>query len=153
MIIRGNAIKCIPSTEDQAAKLGRAATCFYSDAGGITQFGAHVQTLLPGARSSNRHWHEHEDEFLYILSGVATVIENDGEHELHAGDAACWPAGTPNGHQVVNKSPAPCTYLIVGTRARTDNCHYPDTGRILHIEDGRWQLREADGSLVSSGKT
>jgi uncharacterized cupin superfamily protein len=152
MIIRRNTIESVPSTEEQADKLGRAETCFYSDAGGITQFGAHVQTLLPNALSSARHWHEHEDEFLYVLSGVVTVIENDGEHELHVGDAACWPAGTPNAHQVVNRSSVPCTYLIVGTRARIDNCHYPDTDRVLHVKDGKWWLCEADGSIIRTGE-
>ena len=49
-----------------------------SDAGGLTQFGAYVQTLQPGQRTSNRHWHEREDEFLYMLSGEATVVEDDG---------------------------------------------------------------------------
>ncbi len=80
----------------------------YSDAGGLTQFGAYVETLQPGAQSSERHYHEEEDEFLYMLSGEATVIEDDGAHPLHRGDAACWATGTANAHQVVNRSGTPC---------------------------------------------
>ena len=53
-----------------------------SEAGGLTQFGAYLHTLQPGAQSSDRHWHEGEDEFLYMLAGEATVIEDDGEHLL-----------------------------------------------------------------------
>ena len=62
-----------------------------SDAGGLThQFGAHVETLQPGLRSSERHWHKEEDEFLYVISGEPTVIEDDGAHPLGPGDAtAC----------------------------------------------------------------
>lgn len=153
MIIRRNTMRAVPSTADQARELGHAVTYFYSDAGALTQFGAHVQTLLPGASSSRRHWHEREDEFLYVLAGVATVVEDEGEHELGVGDAACWPAGKPIAHYVVNRSSAPCTYLIVGTRSKVDICHYPDSGRALHVDDGHWELREADGRLVRSGTT
>lgn len=67
---------------DVGHALGAFETRHRSDAGGLTQFGAYVETLRPGSRSSERHWHEEEDEFLYLLSGVATLIENDGEHEL-----------------------------------------------------------------------
>lgn len=123
-----------------------------SDAGGLTQFGAYVQTLQPGQQSSNRHWHEREDEFLYMLSGEATVVENDGPHTLHVGDAACWPGGSDNAHQVINRSSAPCSFLIVGTRLPSDTVRYPDLGRVLTYGDGRWQLRnQADGSLIKEG--
>lgn len=60
-----------------------------SEAGGLTRFGAHVHTLQPGWRSSDLHRHEQEDESLCMLSGEATVIEDDDEHELRPGDAAC----------------------------------------------------------------
>jgi uncharacterized cupin superfamily protein len=124
----------------------------FSEAGGLTQFGAYAETLQPGSRSSDRHWHEEEDEFLYVLSGEATVIEDDGAHLLRPGDAACWPAGTANAHQVVNRSGAPCTYLIFGTRMARDVVHYPDVGRVLYDEDGTWRLHHTDdGSLIGEG--
>ena len=62
---------------DAAHELGAFETVHYSDAGGLTQFGAYVETLEPGSRSSERHWHEQEDEFLYLLAGEATVLDND----------------------------------------------------------------------------
>jgi uncharacterized cupin superfamily protein len=123
----------------------------YSEAGGLTQFGAHVETLQPGARSSERHWHEKEDEFLYVLAGEVTIVENDGSHLLHAGDAACWPAGVPNAHTVVNRSSEPCTYLIMGTRPAHDVCHYPDAGRTLYTEGETWRLVAVDGTVIKSG--
>ncbi len=127
----------------------------YSDAGGLTQFGAYVEIMQPGAESSHRHYHEEEDEFLYVLSGEATVIEDDGEHPLHPGDAACWPAGAANAHHVVNRSEEPCAYLIFGTRMARDITHYPDAGRVLYDdEDGRWHLhRASDGTLLKEGKS
>jgi uncharacterized cupin superfamily protein len=121
MIIRSHQV-----TPDINAKpgWGHVATQRLSDAGGLTQFGASVQVLLPGAKASVRHWHEHVDEFLLVLSGEVTVTEDDGHHRLLPGDAACWPAGVPNGHTVSNRSDAPCSYLIVGTRGPDPAGHY-----------------------------
>jgi uncharacterized cupin superfamily protein len=136
----------------RAAEFGAFESLRYSDAGGLTQFGAYVETLQPGSRSSDRHWHEREDEFLFMISGEATVIEGDGAHVLHPGDAACWPAGVSNAHQVVNRSSAPCTYLIVGTRVTHDVCHYPDLGKVLHTEGETWRMVRDDGTLLKGGK-
>ena len=152
MIIRKGQPLADQGTEGRAERFGAFESLRYSDAGGLTQFGAYVETLHPGSRSSERHWHEEEDEFLYMLSGEATVIEDDGAHLLHSGDAACWPAGTANAHQVVNRSSAPCTYLIFGTRVKHDICHYPDVGRILYTEGDTWRMHNDDGTLIKSGK-
>lgn len=86
-------------TAERMERYGPTETLHLSDAGGLTEFGAHVQTLQPGSRSSDRHWHEEGDEFLYVVSGEAAVIEEDGEHTLGPGDAACWPAGAANAHR------------------------------------------------------
>ena len=153
MIIRKGQVPVDRGTEEDVRMYGSSESLRYSDAGGLTQFGAYVQTLQPGSRSSDRHWHEEEDEFLYMLSGEATVIEEDGAHLLHPGDAACWPAGVANAHQVVNRSGAPCTYLIFGTRMARDTVHYPDRGEVLYDEGGIWRLhRTDDGSLIKGGK-
>src|SRR5689334_21264810 len=107
---------------------------YYSDAGGLTQYGVYVETLKPGTVASDQHWHEKEDEFLYVLAGELTVVEDGTEALLHPGDAACWPAGKPVAHTVANRSAASCTYLVVGTRVTNDVCHYPQSGRVLHTE-------------------
>lgn len=102
--------------------------------GGLTQFGAHLETLPPGSQSSFRHWHEGEDEMVYILSGEVVLIEEE-ETVLRAGDAACWPAGQPVGHCMVNRSAADATYLVVGTRRHNDIIHYPDHD-LITVKDG-----------------
>ena len=99
MIIRKGQAPVDRGTEEYAQMYGARESLHLSEAGGLAQFVAHIQTLQPGSRSSDRHWHEEEDEFLYMLSGEATVIEEDGPHLLQAGDAACWPAGTASAHQ------------------------------------------------------
>ena len=153
MIIRKGQPPADRGAEGRAKQYGAFERLRYSDAGGLTQFGAHVETLHPGSRSSERHWHEEEDEFLYVISGEATVIEDDGAHPLGPGDAACWPAGEANAHQVVNRSGTPCSYLILGSRAIPDIVHYPDRGDVLYaFEDGSWRLQRIDGTLVKEGK-
>ena len=150
MIVRKNQPTVQRKTSDG---FGTVETARYSDAGPLTQFGAHVQTLQPGARTSNRHWHEREEEFLFVLVGQVAVTENDGEHVLLAGDAACWPAGVPNAHYVSNQSDSPCSFLVVGTRFDDDICHYPDLGRTLYTEGDTWRLEDAEGNVVKTGRT
>src|SRR5262245_7654792 len=151
MIIRKDQPQNDQGTENRAERYGAFELLRYSQVGGLTQCGAYIETLQPGSRTVERHWHEAEDEFLYLVSGEATVIEDDGDHVLHPGDAACWPAGAANGHQVLNRSNAPCTYLIVGTRAPRDVVHYPDLEQVLHNEGNRWRLLRTDGTLLKSG--
>lgn len=96
------------------------------DVFGLTDFGVNIVELPPGAWSSQRHWHTHEDEFVYILSGTPTLITDEGETLLTAGMCAGFKAGDPNGHQLVNHSDAPVTYLEMGSRNVEDDGHYPD---------------------------
>ena len=98
-----------------------------SDAGGLTQFGVHRITLPPGAWSSQRHWHSHEDELVYILSGQPTLIDDSGETQLHPGDVTTHKAGVPNGHHMINRTNIPVIYLVVGSRRpEIDSGSYPD---------------------------
>jgi uncharacterized cupin superfamily protein len=131
---------------------GIMETANFSDTAGIKQYGAHLQTLQPGSKSSTRHWHEQEDEFLFVVAGRVTVVENDGPHVLEPGDAACWPSGEPNAHHVLNESDQPCSYLIVGTRLTHDVCHYPDAGTTLYTEGDIWRLEDAAGQVLRSGR-
>lgn len=95
-----------------------------TDAGGLTQFGAALETLNPGGVSSQQHWEEHEDEFLYMLDGALTVREVDEETVIHPGDACVWKAGVPVAHQLFNHTDKPAAYLIVGSRKPENICHY-----------------------------
>lgn len=127
-----------PLEDSVRAWLGPISGVGLSDLGGLTQFGVFLDRLNPGARSSDRHWHENEDEFLYVLQGTPTLVDDDGAHDLAPGDACTWKAGHANAHHVVNRSTAPCLYLIVGTRAETDKVHYADIDKLY--------IRDADGT-------
>jgi uncharacterized cupin superfamily protein len=93
---------------------------------GLTQFGVNICTLKPGASSSQRHWHENEDELVYVLEGEVVLREDSGETTLTAGDAAAWKAGVANGHCLINRSNHDARFVEIGTRASTERAHYPD---------------------------
>lgn len=116
------------------------------EAGGLDQFGVAVETLEPGSRSSDRHWHSDEDEFLIVLEGEGTLVEDGGEETLRPGDCAAWAAGVPVGHCVENRSDAPLRFLVVGTRAARDVCTYSDLDKVQIKDDGGVRLTRRDGS-------
>ncbi len=116
------------------------------DAGGLTQFGANIVILEPGARSSMRHWHENEDEFVMAIEGDLVLIEDEGETPLAPGDCAAFPAGSGNAHCIVNRGTTPARFLVVGTRAAREVAHYPDHGLKVVIEGGAARFLRADGS-------
>ena len=94
---------------------------------GLTQFGVNHVMLPPGAKSALRHWHEAEDEFVYILKGELTLIDNNGSHPMPAGAFVGFPAGVPNAHHIVNNSDLPGEFLAVGSRRPgEETIHYPD---------------------------
>jgi uncharacterized cupin superfamily protein len=97
---------------------------------GLTQFGVNLTRLKPGAASALRHWHESEDEFVYVLEGELTLIEDGGETKLGPGEAAGFKAGVANGHQLVNKAERDALYLEIGTRAAADRISYPDVDMV-----------------------
>ncbi len=103
---------------------------------GLDQFGVNLTTLKPGAASALRHWHENEDELVYILEGEVALIEEEGETVLKPGDAAGFKAGVRNGHHLVNKSNRDAVYLEIGTRAQHERAEYPDVD-LLVVRDGK----------------
>jgi uncharacterized cupin superfamily protein len=115
-------------------------------AAGLTQFGVNLMRLKPGAASSARHWHEQEDEFVYVLGGELVLVEDEGETIVRPGDAAAFKAGVANGHHFINRTDRDAVFLVVGTRARQDRCHYPDID-LVHEQDGdRYRLTHKSGA-------
>ena len=108
-----------PCRARERTRLGAAA--------GLTQFGVNLLRLAPGAWSAQRHWHEGEDELVYVLSGEVLLVTDDGEEILKAGDCAGFKAGDKNGHCLQNRSADEARVLEIGTRvADGDTAHYPE---------------------------
>jgi uncharacterized cupin superfamily protein len=117
-----------------------------SDAGGLTQFGVNICRVEPGSGSSHRHWHHNEDEMVYILSGEAVLIENEGETVLKPGDAATFKAGVPNGHTLFNRGTVDLVFLEIGTRANDETAEYPDIDLLAVAKNRVWKFTRKDGS-------
>jgi uncharacterized cupin superfamily protein len=96
------------------------------DALGLKHFGVNLTTIPPGTVSALRHWHSHEDEFIYIVSGELVLVTNDGEQRLTPGMCAGFPAGKPDGHCLANRTREDAVYLEVGDRRPEDAVTYPD---------------------------
>lgn len=121
------------------------------DAGGLTQFGANLVTLAPGAMSSLRHAHAVEDEFVMMTEGALVLIEDEGETPMRPGDCAAFPAGSGNGHHLVNRSGAPASFLVIGTRSAREVATYSDVDLMVTIEGGKAHFTHKDGSDYSGG--
>jgi uncharacterized cupin superfamily protein len=112
---------------------------------GLTQFGVNITRLKPGAASALRHWHEQEDEFIFMLEGELVLIEDGGETLLKPGEAAGFKAGVANGHHLVNKSGRDAVFLEVGTRSADERGHYPDNDLVMIREAGGFRFTNKAG--------
>jgi len=108
------------------------------NAGRLADFGVNLMRLPPGNWSSQRHWHSHEDEFVYVLEGELTLIEDGGETVLRAGDCAAFPKNSGNGHHMINRSGAMAVYLEVGSRQPADMTTCSDIDMKSASADGRF---------------
>ncbi len=111
-------------------------------AGGIEDFGASHVTLKPGAWSSQRHWHEAEDELVVMLAGEAVLVDDAGRHMMRPGDVAVFPKNDGNGHVLINESDADCVFVAIGRPSASD-CHYPDID--MHLYSAQGGFRRKDG--------
>jgi uncharacterized cupin superfamily protein len=107
---------------------------------GLTEMGASHVVLEPGAWSSQRHWHEGEDELVVMLSGSAVLIEDDGETELVPGDIATWAKGVRNGHHIVNRGTERCSFIAISAGKELGGA-YSDIDMIFD-EEGKYRHRD-----------
>jgi uncharacterized cupin superfamily protein len=115
----------------------------------LDQFGINLTTLKPGAASALRHWHEQEDELVFVLEGEVVLIEDDGEIVLKPGDAAGFKANSRNGHHLVNKSKRDAVFLEIGTRSKHERAHYPDVDLVMERDDTGARYTHKNGEPYS----
>ena len=113
------------------------------DALGLTRIGINYTLLPPGKESSMRHWHTHEDEFVFVLEGEVVLRTEAGEQLLTAGMCAGFPAGTEDGHQLINRGERAALYLEVSNREPADGASYTDPD-----VDLRWNPPHAPGKFT-----
>lgn len=132
--------------EPYAGQMAGRSSLRLGEAAGLTQFGVNLVTLQPGARSSLRHWHMAEDEFVMVMSGALVLEQDEGEYPMRPGDCAGWRAGDRNGHAFRNDTAEPATFLVVGTKAPREVATYSDVDLRLEIEGGRACFTYKDGT-------
>jgi uncharacterized cupin superfamily protein len=115
------------------------------DAFGLSQFGVNLLELPPGTWSSQRHWHERQEELVYVLEGEVVLVTDEGETTLTQGMTAGFRAGTGNGHHLVNRSDRAARVIEVGTRTVEEVAHYPDIAMMVREDAAGWGYFTADG--------
>jgi uncharacterized cupin superfamily protein len=116
------------------------------NAAGLDQFGVNLTTLKAGASASLRHWHEKEDELIYVLEGEVVLVEDGGETVLRAGDAAGFKANSRDGHHLVNRTAHDAVYLEIGTRSPHDRVEYPDVDLIAVRDEKGMRFTRKNGN-------
>ena len=133
--------------EPYAAQMQGRSSLRLGQAGGLTQFGANLVILAPGARSSLRHWHRNEDEFVMVTEGECVLVQDAGETLMLPGDCAAFPAGDPDGHCFINRSTTEARFLVVGTKAPSEVATYSDVDMVVAMEGGSARFTYKDGTL------
>jgi len=136
--------------ERYASQLGDRRSLALGDAGGLTQFGAKLTILGTGAMSSMRHWHEQQDELVWVVSGELSLVDDEGETVMRAGECAAFPAGVANGHHFLNRGDSEARFLVVGTRTPEEVANYPDIDLRYECTSGGARFTRADGSALET---
>ena len=118
-----------------------------SNAARLENFGVNLVELAPGSASALRHWHDKQDEFIYVVSGEITLLTDAGEEILKVGDCAGFPAGVANGHCLINRSGERATYLEIGDRTPGDRVTYPDDDLVAQNSAKSCIIAHKDGKL------
>jgi len=116
------------------------------EAGRLTQFGVNMVILEPGAKSSMRHWHMHEDEFVMVTEGEVTLVQDAGPVVMRPGACAAFPAGVADGHHFINHTKDEARFLVVGTKAPREVATYPDDDLRVELVEGAATFTRHDGS-------
>lgn len=132
--------------EPYASEMGDRGRYALGDAGGLTQFGANLMVLQPGSKSSLRHWHKTEDEFVMVTAGELILVQDEGETLMHPGDFAAFKAGDTNGHHLINRTDQEARFLVIGTKVKSDVCTYSDVDMKVVMENGTDKFTRRDGT-------
>lgn len=145
-------IRDVPAQDTDQPAVGPSQELWLSEAGGLTQFGCFIHILPPGSATSLKHWHQEEDELVYLLDGQLTLVEGDTVTAMQPGDCATFKAGDPVGHCLRNDSGSEARLLVVGTRKPGDCITYPDHDVILTYgpDEGSAVYRDSRGNPTIS---
>jgi uncharacterized cupin superfamily protein len=141
---RGTTGSILP--EPFASEMAGRSVQRLGQAGGLTQYGVNLVTVEPGAKSSLRHWHLAEDEFVMVTEGELVLVQDEGEYLMRPGACAAFAAGDRNGHQFLNRTAAPARFLVVGSRAAHEVVTYSDVDMVVEVQGGEARFTYRDGA-------
>ena len=107
-----------------------------SQPAGMARIGIHMIRLEPGHDSTTHHYHDADEEFIFIVSGRGTARIDNEVYEVGAGDFMGFPAPSP-AHSLHNAGEEDLVYLVGGESWATDVVHYPDIRRSMIKSHGR----------------
>jgi uncharacterized cupin superfamily protein len=102
--------------------------------GGLSEMGASHVVLKPGAWSSQRHWHDDEDELLIMLTGEAVLVEDGGRTVLRPGDICAWAKGATDGHHLINETQDNCSFVAISAGNKDGTGGYSDIDMVFNAE-------------------
>lgn len=102
----------------------QAARAAIGDVFGISNFGVNYTRIPPGAISALPHFHSHQDEAVFILSGNPTLYTDAGETQLLPGMFVAFQAGKSVFHRIVNHTESDVIYIEIGDRNTADVVSY-----------------------------
>lgn len=107
-----------------------------SGATGMQRVGIHLVRLSPGRESTQFHYHDADEEFLYVLSGRGIAEIGDARYEVGPGDFMGFPSPSPP-HTLHNPFAEDLLYLVGGERNANDVVHYPRIRRSMVKSAGK----------------
>lgn len=99
---------------------------------GAKNIGFHLEVLNPKTFSCPYHYHELEEELVYVIEGEAIVRKNNEYRKLKAGDLIYYETGLESAHHIYNHSNKPFKFLVLSTKFPEENCFYPDSKKKLN---------------------
>jgi uncharacterized cupin superfamily protein len=116
---------------------------------GLETFGVNLVRMAPGCVSSVRHHHSTEDEFVYILSGTATLVTDNEELQVGPGMCAGFKAGSGQAHQLANRSKSEVVFIEIGSRLDSDAVVYPYDDLAIKVVEANLMFTHKDGRPYS----
>ena len=107
-----------------------------SNTTGLQRIGVHQVRIEPGCESTTHHFHDTDEEFIYIISGSGKAKIGDREYDISAGDFMGFPQASP-AHSMRNTGSEDLIYLMGGERNASDVVHYPELKRSLIKSNGK----------------
>ena len=103
---------------------------------GMERIGVHMVRLEPGRDSTTHHYHDGDEEFIYVLQGTGTAQIGNDTFDIGPGDFMGFPAPSP-GHSMHNSGDEDLVYLMGGESNAWDTVHYPEQRRSMIKNHGR----------------